>query len=178
MEDLNFWIGVLGAVVLVTGAAWPSVKISKPWKSTKNWLFTVGALIMLAYAILNYLDGGPIFFVILQLFANATSVLMMLDAPDKVDVPVIITLAIGMIVWSLSLFEDYSTVLFVLGISGIGLGYAFDYGSMRREAALTIGSVLIAIFSYIVGDYIFLGLNVAFGLFSGYYFFSFFLRRS
>lgn len=177
MNDVNFWVGIIGSVILVAGAAYPSGKIKAPYKSLKNWLFAIGGLAMLGYAVLNYMAGGSIFFVILQIFINAASVLMMLDTPDKVDIPFIVIVGSAMIAWSLTLFEGYNTVFFIIGLSGIGLGYAFDFGSLRREVALTLGSILIAVFSYIEGDWIFLGLNAFFALFSGYYALRF-LRRA
>ena len=166
---LNFWVGIVGSLVLVAGAAYPSRKIKVPWKSLKNWLFAIGGLFMLAYSALNYLDGGPIFFLILQIFINSTSILMMMDTSDKFDAWFISIVGAGMVAWSLYLFEDYSTVIFILGLLGIGMGYAFDFGSLRREVALTIGAILIAVFSYIVPDWIFFWLNVFFALFSGFY---------
>ena len=64
--DYVFWIGVLGSLILVVGAGWPIVKERiHPFKSVKNWLFAVGGLMMLLFAILGYLQGGPVFFVFL-----------------------------------------------------------------------------------------------------------------
>ncbi len=71
--------GLTGAIILVVGAAYPPENVAHPAKSVKNWSFLVGALFMLAYSTMNYLAGGSIFFVILQLFANSTSVFMMLN---------------------------------------------------------------------------------------------------
>jgi hypothetical protein len=42
-------------------------------------------------------------------------------------------------------------------------------GTIRRVLALTLGSALIAIFSYIEASWIFFWLNVFFALFSAYY---------
>lgn len=39
--SLSFVLGLIGALVLVTGAAWPVEKTKKPTKSIKNWLFGV-----------------------------------------------------------------------------------------------------------------------------------------
>ena len=102
---------------------------------------------MLAYAFLNYQEGGPIFFFILELLVLVSSVLMMIDTSDRVDTVVIGIAGVALVVWSLYLFEGYNTVIFILGLTGIGLGYAFDMGTARRNAALFLGSVLIALFS-------------------------------
>lgn len=173
-----FLIGLVGSIVLVTGAAWPEIKdVRHPAKSLKNWLFAIGGFIMLLYAVFGYQQGGPIFFVILEILVAVSSILMMLNTPDKVDAPILAISSIGLIVWSLYLFEGYSTVLFILGLCGIGLGYAFQMGTLRRSVALTTGSILIALFSYIEASWIFFWLNVFFAIFSAYYVYKAFSRR-
>ncbi len=168
--DYIFIIGLVGSLVLVTGAAWPEAKdVKHPAKSLKNWLFAMGGFIMLLYSIFSYQQGGPIFFVILQIIVAIASILMMLNTPDKVDLPIIAISGLGLIIWSLYLFEGYNTVFFIIGLSGIGLGYAFQMGTLRRSIALTLGSVLIALFSYIEASWIFFWLNVFFAIFSAYY---------
>jgi len=169
--DYIFFTGLIGSLVLVTGAAWPpEPKTAKhPVKSLKNWFFAIGGTIMLLYAIFGYQQGGPIFFVILQILVAVSSIMMMLNTSDTIDIPIIGVSALALIVWSLYLFEGYNTVFFILGLSGIGLGYAFQTGTMRRNIALTLGSILIAIFSYIEASWIFFWLNVFFAIFSGYY---------
>ena len=162
-------IGVLGAIILVLGAGYPVVPVSHPAKSAKNWLFAVGGLGMLLYSTLNYLMGGTIFFVILQLFINFTSVLMMCNTSDKFDAPFISLVGLGMIAWSLSLFEGYNTVFFVIGLTAIGVGYALDTGTFKRNAVLAFGSAVIAVFSFIERDTIFFVLNIFFALFSLYH---------
>ncbi|MDP2642732.1 MAG: hypothetical protein Q8P62_02740 [Candidatus Peregrinibacteria bacterium] len=168
--DYIFFTGIIGSLILVTGAAWPESKdVKHPMKSLKNWLFAIGGLGMLLYAIFGYMQGGPIFFMILEILVVAASVLMMLNTPDKIDVPVLIISSFGLIVWSLFLFEGYSTIIFILGLCGIGLGYTFQVGTLRRSVALTVGSILIAVFSYIGASWIFFWLNVFFAIFSAYY---------
>lgn len=124
---------------------------------------------MLLYAFLGYQQGGPIFFVILEMLVAISSILMMLNTPDKIDTLIITISSLGFIIWSLYLFEDYSTIIFILGLCGIGLGYAFQMGTLRRSTALTLGSILIALFSYIEASWIFFWLNVFFAIFSAYY---------
>lgn len=169
MTDFIFALGILGALILVCGAAYPVKAFSHPIRSTKNWLFASGGFLMLIYAILNYLNGGDIFFVFLQILVNIASVLMMLNTDDRIDTAIISTAGLGLIIWSLTLFKDLSTFLFIFGLIGIAIGYAMKPGSFRRNITLTIGSILIAIFSYLVSDWIFFGLNSIFACFSGYY---------
>jgi len=168
--DYIFITGLIGSLVLVTGAAWSEGKdVKHPMKSIKNWLFAIGGLIMLLYSILGYLQGGAVFYIFLEGFVVVSSILMMLNAPDSVDIPVISICGLGLIIWSLFLLKDYTTVFFILGLSGVGLGYAFEMGTVRRSVALTIGSALIALFSYLGSSWIFFWLNVFFAIFSVYY---------
>ncbi len=94
---------------------------------------------MLLYAFLGYQQGGPIFFVFLETLVVIASVLMMLNTPDKIDTPIIAIIGLGLIIWSLYLFDSYNTVFFILGLSGIGLGYAFKMATLRRGVTLTLG---------------------------------------
>lgn len=168
--DYNFWIGVVGGVLVVLGAAWPEPKKKiHPTKALKNWLFVFGGIFLFAYSVIGYLQGGPVFFIFLQALIAVSMLLMMLNTPDKYDTPIITTAGIILVVWSLILFESYNTIFFVLGLSGLGLGYAFQMGTLRRSVALTLGSALIAVFSYIEASWVFFWLNVFFAIFSGYY---------
>lgn len=168
--DYILGTGLIGAVVLVLGAAWPENKqIQHPSRSIKNWLFAVGGWIMLVYSILGYQQGESIFYVILEMMVAISSILMMFNTPDKVDSVILTVSSLGLIIWSLYLFEGYNTIVFILGLSGVGLGYAFQMGTIRRNIALTTGSLLIALFSYLEASWIFFGLNVFFAIFSGYY---------
>ncbi len=167
---MTFLIGLLGSLILVAGAAYPDKKFQKhPYHSPKNWLLAIGGLFMLLYSIMNYLNGGPVFFVYLQVLVNTASVFMMLNVPDSIDTPIIGILGIILIVMSLSRFEGLSTIFFIIGLTGIGLGYAMDSGTFKRNLALTIGSALIALFSYLGAAWIFFWLNIFFAIFSGYY---------
>jgi len=167
--DYIFWVGIIGSLILVTGAGWPDKKVRHPVYSIKNWLFAIGGAGMLLYSVLNYMEGGPVFFVILEILVVVASVLMMIGTSDRIDTPVLGISGVALIVWSLYLFEGYSTVFFILGLVGIGLGYAFEMGSIRRDVALTAGSALIAFFSYVEASWIFFWLNVFFAIFSGWY---------
>ncbi len=165
----NFYIGVIGAIILVLGAAWPVKPKIHPAKTVKSWLFAVGGVVMFIYALLGYLAGGPIFFVILQVLVQVSSLLMLLNTPDKIDIPVIGISGAALIIWALTVFEDYTTLIFIIGLLGIALGYTLGPATKRGNIALTLGSLLIAAFSYLVADWIFFYLNTFFAIFSGYY---------
>ena len=168
--DYTFWTGILGSLSLVAGAAWPEPKAKTvPVKSVKNWLFAAGGLVMFIYALLGYLQGGAIFFVLLQILVVVSSILMMLNTDDRIDMAVLGLFGTGLIVWSMTMFQGFSTIIFILGLIGIGFGNAFQMGTLRRNLALTLGSVIIALFSYMQSSWIFFWLNVFFAVFSGYY---------
>lgn len=162
--------GIIGSLFLVLGAAWPESKdVKHPRKSVKNWLFMVGCLIMLLYSTLGYLEGSPIFFLFLQILILIADILMMLNTDDRIDASVITLGTISLAVWSLYLSQNYETLLFIAGLGLLGAGYAFGMGTLRRNVGLTIGSIFIAIFSYLTASWIFFWLNIFFALFSGYY---------
>lgn len=170
--DSIFLAGIIGSLILVVGAAWPEGKdVQHPIKSCKNWLFAIGGFIMLFYAFLNYQQGGSIFFVILEILVAIASILMMLNTSDKIDALILTISSLGLIVWSLYLFEDYNTIFFILGFCGVGLGYAFQMDTWSRSFALTLGSMLIALFSYTEANWTFFWLNTFFVIFSTYYFY-------
>lgn len=157
--DLRFFVGIIGSVILVAGVIIPVLR----WK---DLLFTIGNACMFAYALIGYLTGGPIFFLILQIFVALSTVCMLLKVPDHVDTPILGVTGIGLVAWSLSLFEGYSTAVFVIGLALLGIGFAMNGGTKRREAFLMSGSIVIAVFSFLVKDWIFTGLNVVFAFFS------------
>jgi hypothetical protein len=169
--DYVFLAGLAGSIVLITGAAWPEktrTRPAPPVKSFKNWLFAVGGLIMTLYSVLGYLAGGSVFFVFLQILILISTILMMLDLNDVIDMAVISLCGLVLVIWSLTLFTGYVTLIFIAGLMAVGMGYAFN-GTIRRNAALTIGSILIAAFSYTESNWIFFWLNAIFAVFSGYY---------
>jgi len=167
--DYVFYLGIIGSLVLVTGSAWPEKKDMIPLKSVKNWLLGLGAACMITYAYLGFLSGGSIFFIFVQALALVATFLMMIDISDVIDTVIIVLCGIAFIIWSLLLFEGYSTVIFIIGFIGIGLGYAFRMGTIRRSFSLFVGGALIALFSYIEASWIFFWLNIFFALFSAYY---------
>jgi hypothetical protein len=157
--DLRFLIGLLGSIILVIG-----VITTVPTR--KDRLFAIGNACMFVYALLGYLQGGPIFFLILQIFIAVSTLCMLLNVPDKYDTPTLALVGLALVVWSLSLFQGYSTAIFVVGLVLLGIGFAMDTGTVKREVALMVGSVVIAFFSYLMRDWIFVGLNTLFAFFS------------
>ncbi|MEI7480581.1 MAG: hypothetical protein WCJ59_03045 [bacterium] len=165
-----FNTGLFGSLILILGAAWPEPHtVIRPIIPYKNWLLAIGGVVMFIYAILNYVHGGPIFFVILQILVLISSLLMMFNSSDKTDSIVLGVSALGLVVWSVLLFNGYNTIIFILGLAGIGLGYAFEMKSLRRVLAITLGSALIALFSYLEANWIFFWLNLFFTIISVWY---------
>jgi len=172
-----FYVGLMGASVLVLGYAWPAKKIKNPRKSFKNWLFVLGALFMLIYSYFNYLLGGAIFYIFLQLLANLASLFLMLRINKKASIVFIILASIAFIGASLFYFEDFSTVLFIIGLSLIAVGYILDSGTVKRNVMLCLGSMFIAIFSYIEGNMIFLYLNILCSIFTIFHIYKLSLKK-
>lgn len=172
MFDWNFFVGIAGSFILVIGAALPDRAVAHPVLSPKNWCFFVGAVVMFVYSVLNFFAGAPVFFIFLESLVTLASVCMMLKVPEKIDTSLIVVVGIALVLWSLRLFQGFDTVFFIVGLSAVALGYVFAMGTIRREAALTIGSVLIAFFSYLTATWVFFWLNLFFALFSGWYFLS------
>jgi len=167
--SLPFLIGLLGGLVVLAWAAYPIEKIKNPRKSIKNWLFGVGWLIMLLYAILWYVSWWPIFFVLLEIFVIISNILMMLNTNDRFDTIFLSISGFMLVIRSLYLFEGYSTIVFIIGLAWLGLGYAWKMGSLRRNIALTLGASLVTLFSYLEASRVFFWLNMFFAIFSLYY---------
>ena len=167
--SLHMIVGIVGSLILVTGSAWPAHKVMHPLRSPKNWLFAIGNTCMFLYAYLNFLQGGMIFFIFLQMLVAVSTVLMMLDTNDVLDACVLSLAGSCLVVWSLYLFRGGETMLFVVGLVVLGVGFAVKTGTALRNLFLMMGSICIAVFSVLAQDWIFVGLNVFFALFSGYY---------
>ena len=165
-----FWIGIVGSIILLTWAARPGEKwLKSPIQSIKNWLFAIWGVIMLVYAILWFMTWWSIFFVLLESLIVISSILMMLNTNDHIDTIVLSISGIILIIRSLFLFEGYSTIIFILGLAWLGLGYAWNMGSLRRNIALSLGAILLALFSYLEVNRVFFWLNLFFALFSLWY---------
>ncbi|MFA4815224.1 MAG: hypothetical protein WC924_05040 [Candidatus Gracilibacteria bacterium] len=167
--DTLFLTGLIGSLFLVIGAAWMDPKKSQQGpKSLKNWLFAIGNILMFAYAILGYLEGNPVFFVFLESLATVSTVFMMLNANDRVASTVVGFAGLGFLAWSFYLFEGVSTLFFILGLTCVGIGFILK-DNFKRNLTLVLGSVLIALFSYLGASWLFFWLNVFFSLFSAYH---------
>lgn len=164
MEPL--FLGLVGSMILIVGAAMPAKNAVHPAKEPKNLIFAAGNLCMFAYAVMHYLHGASIFFVILQVLIALTTVLMLLDTSDTFDIPVIAAASAGLIAYSLYLSHSIQTLVFVIGLAALGMGFALDTGSHKRNMALGLGSAIIAGFSYLQADWVFFGLNFFFAVFS------------
>lgn len=177
--DYILLTGIIGSIILVIGAAWKDGgEPTKPTASIKNWLFAVGAVVMLIYSLMRYFDEGGIFFVILEILVLVSCILMMTTWSDRLKTIILAVAGTGLVIWSLFEFEDQKTLLIVLGLIVVAFGYAFKMGTLRRSVALTVGSLLIAAYSYLQPDWIFFGLNLVFALFSGYYVLGYFKKRN
>ncbi len=163
-----FITGIIGSLILVTGAALPDRKVRYATQSIKDWCFMLGAIVMLAFSVMNYQAGAPVFFVFLELLVSIASILMMLNVPEKTASAAVVISGLALIVVSLFLFHGISTVLFIIGLAAIAAGYVSTGGTFHREIILLIGSALIALFSYLSASWIFCWLNVFFAAFSGY----------
>lgn len=157
--DTRFMIGLLGSALLIVGVMTQS-------EQRKNRLFALGNVCMFAYALMGYGEGGTIFFVIQQLFIMLSTFCMLLRVPDRIDTTILTLGGILLIGWSFFLFEGYGTVIFVVGLALLGIGFAMDMGTRKRDIALLLGSLLIAIFSFLMRDWIFFALNALFAVFS------------
>ncbi len=157
--EYRLLVGLIGSALLVTGVA---VRDQR----RKNHLFSAGNACMFMYALLGYLQGGPIFFLILQTFVALATVCMLFVIPDAYTTPILIIGGIVLVAWSVALFQDESTAIFVVGLVLLGLGFAMNAGTRRREIALMVGSAVIVLFSFLMRDWVFFSLNFLFAVMS------------
>ncbi len=163
-------VGIVGSLLLVIGAAWPEKKyIEHPKESIKNWFFLIGNSIMLLYAILQYLGDGVIYFVLLEVLIFFATIVMMLNFPDKWKALGVGSVGSFLTIWAFFLFDEIYIIIFISGLILVGLGYVFQGNTMRRDLALTSGSLLIVVYSFIKDEWVFFWLNLFFAFFAGYY---------
>lgn len=124
---------------------------------------------MFTYAVSQYLQGGSFFFVLLQVLIATSTVLMLANTNDTFDTILLSAAGVGLSGYALHLFHGTDTIIFVVGLCMVGVGFAMQMASVARQVVLALGSVCIALFSYMEGDAIFLLLNVFFALFSGWH---------
>lgn len=165
-----YLVGILGAFVLIAGYAYPVKEYTHALKSPKNLLLAGGGFLMLLYSILNYIFlEGALFFIFLQVLINGASILMLINVPEKISIPIISIAALTLIIWSYQIEQSLSTYWFIFGLSIIAIGYVLKSGTWRRNASFCIGSLCVAAFSFLVPDWIFFGLNSVAAMFSGFY---------
>lgn len=167
--EITTSIGIIATIFLVIGAFYPIENVEKPVYSVKNWIFTVGSLTMLMYAIAGYLAWWQIFFIYWELLIALACLLMMLDINDRRDGSIITVASIGLFVWGFPSFQSTDMFLFSIAFLVLGLGYVFDMNSIRRYIGLTLWGIFIAISSYVDGGWTFFWLNLFFAIFSLYY---------
>lgn len=168
-HSLPFLTGLLGSGILVVGAALPDTNARSAWESGKNRCFAAGTACMFLFSILNYFHGAPVFFVFFEVLMVVSSILMMCDVDHKLSVMVTTSITAALIAWSLLLAHGIDVFIFILGLGGIAAGFVLPMGTFRRAVSLTLGSILIALFSYLTASWIFFWLNVFFAVFSAYY---------
>lgn len=169
--DFILTTGLIGSLILVVGAAWPEKKqLRHPIYSVRNWLFTVGTVVMFAYALLGYFQTGEIFFVLLEILMLIASIMMMLNIRTKISIPIILLCTLGFMFAVLFIFEtNFRLLLFVVGLGITGVGYIINQSDFWRNVILTFGSTILGLFSYLDQNWVFLGLNLFFAAFSFYY---------
>ena len=162
MSDSIFLTGLISSIVLVIGSAWPERK-------EKNWIFAAGNFGMLGYASLAFfLNDNPIFFVLLEMLCSSASALTLFKVREKISMWIILIGGLALLTWSYFLFEDSTTVFFILGLVALALGF-ISKNPLKKNLVFLIGCILISTFSFLKGDMIFFWLNAIFGLFSGFY---------
>ena len=167
--DLTFLIGIIGAIILTIGAAWPIEKTNVPTKSVKNWLLVVWSLIMLLYTIFWFINGGWIFYLYSEILIGIAAILMMITTKERMNLRIISTLWLLMIILSIISFPGFPALLFMIAFIILSLGYVSGMHSRNRYLWLGIWGLLIALSSYLGASRIFFWLNTLFGLFSLYY---------
>ena len=164
--DIIFLTGLIGSLFLVTGSAWKDPKKNlHPAKARKNQLFAIGNSLLFIYAMLSYFEGGAIFFVFLESLMVVSTIFMLLNVNDRWASAAVALSGLFFLAWSFYLFENSSTVFFILGLTGAGIGFILK-DNVKRNLALALGSVLIAVFSYLEGSGVYFWLNLFFAIFS------------
>ena len=106
-------------------------------------MFFVGGLIMLAYSIIGYLSGGPIFFLILEILVAVSSLMMMLNFHEKIAVPIIAISSLSLIIWSFYLLKATTQFFYNRSFRNRPRLRVLNC-TLRRNLSLTLGSALIA----------------------------------
>lgn len=97
---------------------------------------------LLIDSVLNYLTSSPVFFVFLEAFIVFDAVLMFIGVPDNIDGPLVGTVGLAFIALSIYLFSGYETIIFVLGMIGVGLDYVLDTGVRKTRNSINFGKLI------------------------------------
>ena len=163
-------VGILGSLILVGGALTSPDKKGPSGISLKDWVFGAGNISMLVYSLMMYFEySGPVFFVFLTSLTVLASLLVWCKIPQKIAVTLLSIATAGLIYWSFQLFTRPFEYLFLLGLLVLAYGSVNSKPSHLKNGLLTLGSAALTVFSFLIGDMIFAGLNFFFALFSGYY---------
>lgn len=147
--SLSFIIGVVGAVCTVIGAGWPDKVPKKPRFSVKNRLFFVGNTLVFCYSVLLAREGGTVFFLYLESVVMLGTILMMTTIPKIYNVIATSVLGLFFVFRVLLGTQDRQTLIFVVGLTGLTIGFVSPAATLQREGALTLGSIGVAIYSYV-----------------------------
>jgi hypothetical protein len=167
--ELAFFSGIIGSVILLIGAIWPIERTTIATRSIKNRLFAIGSFVMLLYTIFGYLNGGPVFYIVLELMVMLAIILMFLQTNERMSTGLIGIAGILLMVRSRIFFQWPSMLLFILAFTVLALGYAYQIRTARRFFVLAIGGGLISLSSYLDASWIFFWLNTFFAIFSLFY---------
>ncbi len=164
--DPIFLTGIIGSLFLLAGAAWKNPKKGQhPAKALKNQFFAIGNILVFLYAVLSYLQGEPVFYVFFESLTLISTALMLLNANDRWASIGVGLAGSGFLAWSLVLFEDSTTILFILGLTLVAIGFILK-NNLKRNLTLAVGSGFISAYSYLGDSSIFFWLNLFFCVFS------------
>lgn len=167
--DITSLLGIVGAVLLVIAALYPTKIITTPATSLKNRLFALGSFMMLLYAGMWYLAGWSNVILLTEILIVMSCIFMLTNIRVRVATWIVALFGILFLIWSLWSFGWYDNILlFILGGIVLSIGYVAPMQSYQRWIGLTLWGILLVIFSYIWSSWIFFWLNIWFALGTGY----------
>lgn len=162
-------VGIVASTFLVIGALLPDAPNVHPARSLKNQCFAIGNIGMIAYAWMRFLEGGSVFFLFLEAMMMLSTILMLTNAHERLSQMLILPTGMLFSLAALLIDIELATLLFVIGLTVVSIGFISRGGTLRRSIFLTLGSGLVAVFSAIQHDVVFLWMNAFFALFSLYH---------
>lgn len=124
---------------------------------------------MIIYAVFRYMAGGSVFFLLLEAMMLLATVLMLVQAKESISRTLILIMGFLLSATAFFIKIDPETLIFVAGLTIVSVGFTSGANTIRRNALLALGSGLVALFSAIQHDPVFLWMNVFFALFSLYH---------